>query len=117
MKRGKDIDPQCVWTARMIQRTIAKHALSGSATPREIVKTLIERVFVLPDKRIEVLWKFADLAKLNRQTATNRLPVQYVKNGLGFHKTSASIMQVLCQNGDKADFPPERVLHTVWFVL
>jgi hypothetical protein len=45
---------------------IAKHALSGSVTPREIVKTLFERVFVFPDKRIEVLWKFADFAKTDR---------------------------------------------------
>jgi hypothetical protein len=43
---------------------IAKHTLSDAATPREIVETLIDKIFVFPDKRIEIRWKIADFAKV-----------------------------------------------------
>ncbi len=43
---------------------IAKHTLSEAATPREIVETLVDKILVFPGKRIEVLWKIADFAKL-----------------------------------------------------
>ena len=42
---------------------IAKTALSGAATPREIVETLIDKVLVSPNKRIEIRWKIADFTK------------------------------------------------------
>jgi DNA invertase Pin-like site-specific DNA recombinase len=38
---------------------IAKHALNESATPREIVETLIDKVLVFPGRRIEIRWKIA----------------------------------------------------------
>jgi DNA invertase Pin-like site-specific DNA recombinase len=43
---------------------IARHTLSDLATPREIVETLVDKILVFPGKRIEVLWKIADFAKL-----------------------------------------------------
>jgi len=42
---------------------IAKRALSESVTPREIVETLIDKIFVFPGKRIEVQWKIADFTR------------------------------------------------------
>ena len=41
---------------------LAKEAISDSTTPRAIVNTLIEKVFVFPGDRIEIQWKIADFA-------------------------------------------------------
>ena len=43
---------------------IAKHALSETTTPREIVETLIDKVLVYPGKRIEIQWEIADFTQL-----------------------------------------------------
>ena len=39
---------------------LAKNALSKTATPRDIVNALIEKVFVFPNNHIEIRWKFAN---------------------------------------------------------
>jgi hypothetical protein len=41
---------------------LAREVLSESATPREIVKALIEKILVFPNNKIEILWKIADFA-------------------------------------------------------
>jgi len=38
----------------------AKHVLSETATPREIVETLIDKVFVSPGKKVKIRWKTAE---------------------------------------------------------
>jgi len=43
---------------------IAKQVLEGAATPREIVETLIDKVHVFPEKRIEIKWKIADFTQV-----------------------------------------------------
>lgn len=43
--------------------TIAKTVLSGATVPREIVETLIDKIFVFPGNRLEVHWKVADFTK------------------------------------------------------
>ena len=40
----------------------AKVALSEKATPKDIVNALVEKVFVFPDNRLEIHWKFANFA-------------------------------------------------------
>ena len=41
---------------------IAKQALSETATPKEIVNALVEKVLVSPGNKIEIYWKFIDFA-------------------------------------------------------
>ena len=43
-------------------RAIAEQALGETANYKEIVDTLIEKVYVFPDNRIEIVWKIADFA-------------------------------------------------------
>jgi len=43
---------------------LAKEALSGTATDKDIVDALVEKVFVLPDNQIEIHWKFANFAEV-----------------------------------------------------
>ena len=43
-------------------KTLAKEALSETATPKDIVSALIEKVYIFPDKKIEICWKFANFA-------------------------------------------------------
>jgi len=45
---------------------IAKRALSEAATPREIVETLIDKIFVSPGKKVEIRWKIADFASIEK---------------------------------------------------
>ena len=45
---------------------IAKHALNEAATPREIVESLVDKVFVFPGKKVEIRWKIADFANTER---------------------------------------------------
>ena len=42
---------------------LAKGALCETATPKDIVDALIEKVFVFPDNRIEIHWKFESFAE------------------------------------------------------
>jgi hypothetical protein len=42
---------------------IAETALSESATPKDIVNALVEKVLVSPNNRIEIRWKFANFAE------------------------------------------------------
>ena len=42
---------------------IAKTALSKTATPKDIVDALIDKVLVFPDYKIEIRWKFANFAE------------------------------------------------------
>jgi DNA invertase Pin-like site-specific DNA recombinase len=39
---------------------IAKTALSETATPKDVVNALVEKVLVFPNNRIEIRWKFAN---------------------------------------------------------
>ena len=45
---------------------IAKRVLSEAVTQREIVETLIDKVLVFPGKKIEIRWKVADFANIER---------------------------------------------------
>jgi len=42
---------------------IAKTALSETATPRDIVNALVDKVLVFPNYKIEIRWKFANFAE------------------------------------------------------
>ena len=39
---------------------IAKTALSETATPKDIINALVDKVLVFPNNRIEIKWKFAN---------------------------------------------------------
>ena len=41
----------------------AKEVLSESASSKEVVETLIEKIYVFPDNRIEIQWKFTNFAE------------------------------------------------------
>ena len=41
---------------------LAKNALSATATPKDIVNALIEKVLVFPNNHVEIRWKFAKFA-------------------------------------------------------
>jgi hypothetical protein len=41
---------------------LAKEIIGDKFTPRELVETLIEKVLVLPENKIEIQWKIADFA-------------------------------------------------------
>jgi len=42
---------------------LAKNALSETATPRDIVEALVEKVIVFPNNHVEISWKFANFAE------------------------------------------------------
>jgi DNA invertase Pin-like site-specific DNA recombinase len=50
--RAKDAD--------MSMMVLAKRIASGTMPHKEIVDTLVEKIYVFPDKRIEIVWKIAD---------------------------------------------------------
>ena len=41
---------------------VAKKVASESTSPRELVEALIDKVYVSPGNRIEVLWRISDFA-------------------------------------------------------
>ena len=43
--------------------SFAKNALSETATPKDIVNALIDKVFIFPNNHIEIRWKFANFAE------------------------------------------------------
>ena len=43
-------------------RTIAEQAIAETVAHKEIVDALIDKVFIFPDNRIEIVWKIADFA-------------------------------------------------------
>ena len=55
MEKSKD--------ARKKTSALAKNALSGTATPKEIVNALVDRVLVFPNNHIEIHWKFESFAE------------------------------------------------------
>jgi DNA invertase Pin-like site-specific DNA recombinase len=42
---------------------VAKEVMSETAATKDIVNALVDRVFVFPDKRLEIHWKFEDFMK------------------------------------------------------
>jgi hypothetical protein len=42
---------------------LAKNTLSETATPRDIVNALIDKVLVFPGNHIEIYWKFSNFAE------------------------------------------------------
>lgn len=52
--------------SRQKSTAIAKEALSESAIPRIVVETLIEKVYVFPDNRIEVNWKISNFTDVEK---------------------------------------------------
>jgi hypothetical protein len=42
---------------------LAKDVLGVSASSKEVIDTLIEKVFVFPDNRLEIQWKFTDFTR------------------------------------------------------
>lgn len=42
---------------------LTKEMMSKTATPKDIVIALVEKVFVFPDNRLEIHWKFEDFTK------------------------------------------------------
>ena len=43
--------------------TVTKEVMRETATPKDIVNALVEKVFVFPDKHLEIHWKFEDFTK------------------------------------------------------
>jgi len=40
-----------------------KEAMTETATPKDIVSALVDRVLVFPNNRLEIHWKFEDFTK------------------------------------------------------
>ena len=43
--------------------TLAQNALNKTATPKDIVNALVEKVLVFPNNHVEIRWKFANFAE------------------------------------------------------
>jgi hypothetical protein len=51
--------------AQIKTAALAKEALSETATPKDVVDALIEKIHVFPGNRLEIHWKFADFTENN----------------------------------------------------